>query len=146
MDYSILNNWTRLFPILGVFGAFFQFYSITNRNSCKHTVQTLIRRRVLRRLIWVCTDWLCPFCRTLSTVFWKLSDFEGTAQFFSDVLKITTVTAVVAPCVYSVLYIFWSNGAIIIIYHMMLLLFSCASNVMMPSVTTLCFLLNLSRR
>ena len=39
---------------------FFHFYHIFDRNSCEQTVQTLIRRRVLRRLIWVCTDCLCP--------------------------------------------------------------------------------------
>ena len=37
---------------------------IFNRIVCKHTVETLIRRRVLWRLIWVCTFCLCPQKRT----------------------------------------------------------------------------------
>ena len=50
-------NWTSTFPILGVR---FHFYSISNRYSCQQTVKTLIRSRVLRRLVWVCTVCLCP--------------------------------------------------------------------------------------
>ena len=65
MGPSILINWTSPFPILGVYGVFFHFYSISNRYSCWQTVKTLIRRRILRRLIWVCTVWLCPKNGTL---------------------------------------------------------------------------------
>ena len=36
-----------------------------NRTFCKLTVETLIRRRVLRRPVWVCTVCLCPTKRTL---------------------------------------------------------------------------------
>ena len=36
-----------------------------NRAFCNQTVKTLIRRRVLLRLIWVCTDCLFPTKRTL---------------------------------------------------------------------------------
>ena len=32
---------------------YFIFYCILHRNSCKQTVLTLIRRRVMRRLNWV---------------------------------------------------------------------------------------------
>ena len=60
VELSILMNWTSSFPILGVSGVLFHFYSVSNRYSCKQTVKTLIRRRVLRRLIWVCTVCLCP--------------------------------------------------------------------------------------
>ena len=60
LDFSILINWTSPFRILGVSGVRFHFYSILNRSSCKQTVKTLIRRRVLRRLIWVCTVCLGP--------------------------------------------------------------------------------------
>ena len=35
------------------------------RNFCKQTVESLIRRRVLRRLVWFCTVFLCPTKRTL---------------------------------------------------------------------------------
>ena len=38
---------------------------IFNRMLCKQTVKTLIRRRVLRRLIWVGTVCLCPTKKTL---------------------------------------------------------------------------------
>ena len=60
MDFSIPINWTSPFPNLGVPGAFFYFDFIFNRISSKQTVQTLIRRRVLRRLIWVYTVCLGP--------------------------------------------------------------------------------------
>ena len=43
---------------------FFVFNSYFNRKFCKQTMDTLIRRRVLRRLIWVCTVCLCPTKRT----------------------------------------------------------------------------------
>ena len=36
-------------------GSIFHFYSNFNLTFCKQLVETLIRRRVLRRLIWVCT-------------------------------------------------------------------------------------------
>ena len=73
VNSSILINWTRPSPILGASGILFHFYSISNRNYCWQTVRnycwqtvkTLIRRRVLRRLIWVCTVCLCPKNRTL---------------------------------------------------------------------------------
>ena len=45
MDPSILINWTSPFPILGVPGVLFHFYSISNRYSCQQTVKTLITRR-----------------------------------------------------------------------------------------------------
>ena len=41
----------------------FSFNSI--RTSCKQTVETLIRRHILWRLIWVCTVCLCPAKGTL---------------------------------------------------------------------------------
>ena len=36
MYFPILINWTSPFPILGLLGDIFQFYSNFNRNSCKH--------------------------------------------------------------------------------------------------------------
>ena len=59
VDPPILINWTSPFPILGVSGVLFHFYSISNRYSCLQTVKTLIKRRILRRLIWICTICLC---------------------------------------------------------------------------------------
>ena len=57
--------WTSPFPFKGMLGGNFPFYSNFNRIFCKQTVETLIRRRFLRRLIWVCTVCLCPTKRTL---------------------------------------------------------------------------------
>ena len=57
VDYSTLIYWMSPFPILGVAGEL--LYSISNRNFSKQTVKTPIRRRILRRLIWVCTVCLC---------------------------------------------------------------------------------------
>ena len=39
---------------------FFYFCSSFYRKLCKPTVATLVRRRILCRLIWVCTICLCP--------------------------------------------------------------------------------------
>ena len=44
---------------------YFFILSSFNRKLCKQTVETLIRRRILWRLIWVCTICLCPTKRTL---------------------------------------------------------------------------------
>ena len=41
-------------------GGIFHFYSKFKRNFCKQTVKNLIRRRILRRLIWFCTVCWCP--------------------------------------------------------------------------------------
>ena len=62
---AILINWMNAFPVLGVSGLLLHFFSIFNRNSCKQTVKTLIRRRILWHLIWVCTVCLCPKNGTL---------------------------------------------------------------------------------
>ena len=50
---------------LGLLGGIFHFYSNFKRNVYKQTVESLIRRRVLRRLIWFCTVCPCPTKRTL---------------------------------------------------------------------------------
>ena len=60
MDLPTIINWTNQFQILGVLGAIFHFYSNFDRIFCKQTVETLIRRSILRRLIWVCFVCLCP--------------------------------------------------------------------------------------
>ena len=65
MDFHTLISRTSPFPILRVLGGVFHFYSNSNRTLCEHTVETLIRRRVLWRLIWVCTVCLCPTKKTL---------------------------------------------------------------------------------
>ena len=60
MDFPTIINWTNLFRILGFWGSMYQFPSNYESTFCKQTVETLIRRRVSRRLTWVCTVWLCP--------------------------------------------------------------------------------------
>ena len=51
--------------VLRVVEWYFQFYSIFDRTFCKQTVDTLVRRHVLWRLICVCTVCLCHTKRTL---------------------------------------------------------------------------------
>ena len=66
MYFPFLINWMSPFPILGLMsGIFPHFYSNFKRHVCKQTVDNLIRRRVLRRLIWFCTVCQCPTKRTL---------------------------------------------------------------------------------
>ena len=55
MYFPILINWTSPFPIVGLLGGIFHFYSDFKRNFCKQIVENLIRRHVLRRLILFCT-------------------------------------------------------------------------------------------
>ena len=44
---------------------YFSFFIQVNRKLCKQTVETLIRRRILWHLVWVCTICLYPTKRTL---------------------------------------------------------------------------------
>ena len=53
------------FRSLGLLGGIFHFYSNLKINVCMQTVENLIRRRVLWRLIWFCTVCRCPTKRTL---------------------------------------------------------------------------------
>ena len=62
------------------------FHLTLNFLLFKQTVQTLIRRRVLWRLIWVCTVCQCPKCPSsgftdnpLSTALWRHSDKNNAA-------------------------------------------------------------------
>ena len=61
--FPILINRVSPFPILGLLGGI--FYSIFKRNFCKQTVENLIRRHVLRGLIWFPTVCRCPTKRKL---------------------------------------------------------------------------------
>ena len=54
MEFLIVMNWTSQFLILGLLCGIFHFYSNFKRNFCKQTVENLIRRRILPRLIWFC--------------------------------------------------------------------------------------------
>ena len=54
------NVFLSPFPILGLLGDILHFYSNFKRNFCLQTVENLIRRHVLRHLIWFCTVYRCP--------------------------------------------------------------------------------------
>ena len=54
---SVLRDVRWYFWMLG---GIFHFYSSFHRKLCKQTVETLIRRRILWHLFWVCTICLCP--------------------------------------------------------------------------------------
>ena len=64
MELTTIINWNSPFLFKGMLGGIFHFYSSFNRKLCKQTVETLIRGRILWRLIWVCTICLCPTKRT----------------------------------------------------------------------------------
>ena len=55
VDSSSVIGWMSPFVILGVSGLFGRFYSIFDGMSYWQSVQTLIRRHIMWRLIWVCT-------------------------------------------------------------------------------------------
>ena len=65
MRFPIITSWTCPFQFKGLWGVIFHFYSDFNRTLCKQTVKTLIRRRVLWRLILDCTVCRCPTKRSL---------------------------------------------------------------------------------
>ena len=65
MRFPTIINWTSLFPFERLLVGIVHFYSNSNRIFCKHTVETLIRRRILWCLIWVYTVCLYPTKRTL---------------------------------------------------------------------------------
>ena len=50
-------------------------------SNCKQKVEILIRRRVLRRLIWVCTVCLCPTKRTPNLYVLKNKPFYTFEKF-----------------------------------------------------------------
>ena len=60
---STVICWARLFVILGVLGLFSHFYTIFKGKPCQQTMQTLISRHSMWRLIWVCTVCLGSFNR-----------------------------------------------------------------------------------
>ena len=65
MKFTIIINWTSPFPLEGLLGCGFHFYLNSNRTFCNLRVETLIGRRVLWHLVWVCTVCLCPTKRAL---------------------------------------------------------------------------------
>ena len=65
MEFPTTINWTSPFQFKGLLGGIYHFYSNLNRTFYKQLAETLIRRHILWRLIWVCTVCLCPTKRTL---------------------------------------------------------------------------------
>ena len=53
------------------------------RNFCKQTVENLIRRRILRRLIWFCTVCQCLTKRTLGLYLFVLLLYVPSQQLWS---------------------------------------------------------------
>ena len=63
---------------------FFHFYSNLGRTICKQTVETLIRRRVLWRLVCVCTVCLRPTKMTLGLYGLRVSILFSFVQIIDD--------------------------------------------------------------
>ena len=86
MYFPIPINWSSPFPILGLLGGVFHLYSNFKRNFCKQTVENLIRRRILRRLIWCCTVCRCPTKRTLCLYGFNCPSLHGSCVRVGKVL------------------------------------------------------------
>ena len=54
-EISLYYELDQSLSVLRMLGGIFHLYSNFDRNFCKQPVETLIRRRVLLRLIWGCT-------------------------------------------------------------------------------------------
>ena len=89
MDPTIIN-WTNLFRSKGLLGSMTQFHSNFESSFCKQTVEALVRLRILRRLIWVCTVCLCPTKRTLRLygLIYNLGFILGNFFLLNMVIKI----------------------------------------------------------
>ena len=74
-------------PFKGFFGGIFHFNSIFHRAFCKLTVKP-IRRRALRRLIWICTVCLCPPKRALGLYGLNNDDINACRRFRWETKKI----------------------------------------------------------
>ena len=67
MEFPTVINWTSPFLFYGLLGGFF---SNLDRTICKHTLETLIRHHILWRLVWVCSNCLCPTKKMLQVNIW----------------------------------------------------------------------------
>ena len=61
--------------VLRLLGGISHFYDF-NKAFYKQKVETHIRRRILRRLIWVCTVCLCPTKRTLGLYGFSINSLD----------------------------------------------------------------------
>ena len=82
MYFPIQINWMSPFPILGLSGGVFNFYSNFKRNFCKQTVENLIRCHILRHLIRFCT--VCPTKRKLGLYGFNIKAARGSLAKFSE--------------------------------------------------------------
>ena len=65
MEFPSLFNWASQFPFEWLLSGSFHLYLNVDRTFCKQTVETLIRRRIVRRLVWISTVCISPTKRTL---------------------------------------------------------------------------------
>ena len=72
MEFHTLINLNSSFMFLGMLGGVILCQSNFNRKFCKQTVENLIRRHVLWRLIWICTVCLCPTKKDARLIWVKL--------------------------------------------------------------------------
>ena len=63
---------------------YFHLYSSFNTKLCKQTGETLIRRRILWHLIWICTIYLCPAER-------KLRIYGLKCNYFAYLIRIAEI-------------------------------------------------------
>ena len=68
MEFPTVMNGTIPFPILGLLGGIFHFYSNFKRTFCKRTVKNQFKTP----LIWFCTVCRCPTKKTLGLYRLKL--------------------------------------------------------------------------
>ena len=83
MEFPTIIHLSGPYPLYGLMGGIFHFYSNFNRTFCKQTVETLIRHSVMRRLMWVCIVCLCPTKRTLARLIWVYDNTTILQAFFS---------------------------------------------------------------
>ena len=87
MEFPTVINCNSPFLNVGCWVVFFIFIQILMEHSAaKQTVETLIRRRVVRRLIWVCTVCLCPTKMTLC-VYWLKTGLTIYVHSFSPIAR-----------------------------------------------------------
>ena len=69
-----------IFPNLWILGGIFHYLSLSvDRTICKQTVKIMMRRRIMRRLIWVCTFCICPVIPKRTLYLYGLSNDKYTS-------------------------------------------------------------------
>ena len=75
MEFQTIINWTSTFSFYGLLGVIFYIFSKFDRKFCKTTVEILIRRHILQRLICVCT--VLPMFHNKDVVFIGVKNPNG---------------------------------------------------------------------